>query len=147
MFVRSVIVTACAMLAGSGCSSSPVAPTPPAGPPAPVTTAPPAGPPTVTISATGFSPLEITVPVAARVTFVNADRIGRDVASGLDHNSRDCPEVDVVRHEECPPVNRVGLLAPGQQRDSSIFEAVRYCGFHDHLDPTGVAGRIEVRIE
>ena len=53
----------------------------------------------------------------------------------------------VLRHEECPPINRVGRLEPGGQRESAVFERVRTCGFHDHLDPTGVTGRIEVRIE
>ena len=86
-------------------ASTPVAPTPPvqASPPSP------AGPPTVTLSASGFAPREITVPVGGRVTFVNADRVGHDINSGLDHTSRECAEVDVV-----------GFLVAGQSRDRHI---------------------------
>ena len=136
MFVRFVIVSAAAMLAGWGCSSSPIAPTPSTGPPAPTAPAPPAGPPTVTISATGFSPLEITVPVAGRVTFVNSDRIGHDIAGGFEHNSRDCPEVEVV-----------GFLVPGQSRETATFDQAVTCRFHDHANVGNPAyqGRIVVR--
>jgi hypothetical protein len=53
----------------------------------------------------------------------------------------------VLRHDECPAINKVGFLAPGQRGETAVFEAVRSCGFHDHFDPTGVQGRIDVRIE
>ncbi len=132
MFERCVLVTAVALLAACGSSSSPVAPTPP-GPAAPV---PPAGPSTVTISATGFSPQEVTVPVGARVIFVNSDRVSYDVSSGLDHNSRECPEIDAV-----------GFLVAGQSRETSVFEQAKTCRFHEHAN-IGVAayqGRIVVR--
>jgi plastocyanin len=105
VFARSVMFTAVAALsAACGSASSPVAPT------APVQASPlaPTGPPTVTLSASGFSPQEITVPVGGRVTFVNADRIGHDINSGIDHTSRECPEVDAV-----------GFLVGGQNRDTS----------------------------
>jgi plastocyanin len=133
---RYLIVTAGITLAAWGCSSSPVAPTPSANPPAPTAPASPAGPPTVTVSATGFSPLEITVPVAARVTFVNTDRIGHDIVGGLDHESRDCPEVEVV-----------GFLVPGQSRETATFDQARTCRFHDHANVGNPAyqGRIVVR--
>lgn len=135
MYVRYVIVTAGIVLAAWACSSSPVAPTPPTST-APGTPAPPAGPPTVTISATGFSPLEITVPLAARVTFVNADRIGRDVVSGLDHITRDCPEVDAV-----------GFLGPGESRETATFDQAKTCRFHEHANVGNPAyqGRIVIR--
>jgi hypothetical protein len=44
-------------------------------------------------------------------------------------------------------VARDGQAHANGTRAAIFFEAVRSCGFHDHLDPTGVAGRIEVRIE
>jgi plastocyanin len=132
VFERCVLVTAVALLTACGSSSSPLAPTPP-GPAAP---APPAGPSTVTVSATGFSPQELTVPVGARVTFVNSDRVSHDISSGLDHNSRECPEIDAV-----------GFLVAGQSRETSIFEQAKTCRFHEHAN-IGVAayqGRIVVR--
>jgi hypothetical protein len=51
------------------------------------------------------------------------------------------------RHDECPPINRVGFLSPGQRGETGVFESVRTCGFHDHCDPAGFRGRIDVRIE
>ena len=117
MFARSVFLIAAALLAACSSGSSPVAPTPPVqgSPPGP------SGPPTVTLSASGFSPLEITVPVGGRVTFVNADRIGHDINSGLDHTTRECAEVDIV-----------GFLVAGQSRDTFSFTEAKTCRFHDH---------------
>jgi plastocyanin len=117
VFARSVAFIVISVLSACSSASSPVAPsastqTPPAGS---------AGPPTVTLSATGFAPREITVPVGGHVTFVNADRVGHDINSGIDHTSRDCPEVDVV-----------GFLVGGQSRDTSVFGEAKTCRFHDH---------------
>ena len=136
VLVRFAIVIAGAVLAAAGCSSSPLAPTPSAGPPGTTGPAPAAAPPTVTISATGFSPLEIAVPIGARVTFVNADRFGRDIVSGLDHNSRDCAEVDVV-----------GFLGPGERRETASFDQAKTCRFHEHANIGNPAyqGRIVIR--
>ena len=129
MFERCVLVTAVALLASCSSSSSPVAPTPPV-------PAAPAGPSAITLSATGFSPQEVTILVGARVTFVNSDRVSYDVSSGLDHNSRECPEIDAV-----------GFLVAGQSRETSVFEQAMTCRFHEHAN-IGVAayqGRIVVR--
>jgi plastocyanin len=120
-----VIVAACS-------SPSPVAPSapPPGG------AAAPAGPSTITVSAAGFSPQEVTVPVGTAVTFVNADRVGRDVSSGFDHNAFECPEIDAI-----------GFLVPGQSRSTFAFEQVKTCRFHEHAN-VGVPayqGRIVVR--
>lgn len=91
---------------------------------------------TVRITADGPQPASVTINVGGRVAFVNDDVRAHEIVSD-----------PYLRHEECPPINRVGLLAPGQQRESAVFESARSCGFHDHLDHTGLTGRIEVRIE
>lgn len=91
---------------------------------------------TVRLTPTGPEPPSATINVGGRVTFVNADARPHEIVSD-----------PYLRHEECPPLNRVGFLVPGAERESAVFEGVRSCGFHDHLDPTGVTGRIEVRIE
>ena len=91
---------------------------------------------TVTLTPNGVEPAAVTINVGGRVTFVNNDTVPHEIVSD-----------PYLRHEECPPLNRVGFLGPGQQRESAIFESVRDCGFHDHFDPTGVTGRIHVRIE
>jgi plastocyanin len=122
---RFWIFVTVALLVACGSSSSPVAPAPmpsPA-PPGPVVPPPPAAPPTITISATGFSPLEITVGIGARVTFVNGDRVAHDIGSGIDHNSRECPEIDVV-----------GFLLSGQRGETFVFEQTKTCRFHDHMN-------------
>jgi hypothetical protein len=139
MLERCLIVATVAMLAGCGSSSSPAAPTPspvPADPAAPASPAPAAGPALVTISTGGMSPLELTVSIGARVTFVNSDRIAHDILGGFDHLSRDCPEVDVV-----------GFLLPGQRRETASFDQAKTCRFHDHTNVGNAAyqGRIEVR--
>jgi hypothetical protein len=123
---RWLIGAAALMVAACGWSSVPVAPTPPSAASVASEPAPPATPPTVTLSASGFSPLEVVVTVGARVTFVNADRIGREVQSGLEHNVRDCPEIDVL-----------GFIVPGQSRQTAVFEQAKRCRFHDH-DSVGI---------
>jgi plastocyanin len=90
----------------------------------------------VTISATGVGPRELTVAIGTRVMFVNSDRIGHEIASGIDHQSRDCPEIDVI-----------GFLVSGQSRQTSVFEQAKTCRFHDHAN-LGVAafqGRIVIQ--
>jgi plastocyanin len=91
---------------------------------------------TVTLTADGAEPASVIINVGGRVTFVNNDVRPHEIVSD-----------PYLRHDECPPINRVGFLVPGQQRESSVFEAVRTCGFHDHLDHTGLSGRIDVRID
>jgi hypothetical protein len=91
---------------------------------------------TVWLTPTGPEPPSVTINVGGRVTFVNADTRPHEIVSD-----------PYLRHEECPPINRVGFLVAGAERESAVFEGVRSCGFHDHLDPSGVTGRIEVRIE
>ena len=91
---------------------------------------------TVTLTPDGPQPASVIINVGGRVTFVNRDTRSHEIVSD-----------PYLRHEDCPPINRVGFLAPGQERESAIFETVRECGFHDHLDQMGVVGRIDVRID
>jgi len=84
--------------------------------------------PTITITAAGVSPSLVTIHVGGRVTFLNNDvRI---------HAMSSDP---IQTHTDCPAINDVGLLNPGQGRSTGAFETARTCGFHDHtneLDPT-----------
>ena len=61
------------------------------------------GVPTVTITAAGGSPKEVSVPLNGVVMFVNNDSVNRQI------NSNPFPS-----HTDCPPINEVGLLTPGQ---------------------------------
>jgi plastocyanin len=121
-------------------TASPTSSTPPASSQPPPTGGggPPSGggPPTVNITAAGFVPSEVSTTVGSRVTFVNSDTRPHDMLGGPDHTRLDCPEVDVV-----------GFIVPGQSRDTGIFAAGRVCEFHDHNNVGNPAfqGRIIVR--
>jgi plastocyanin len=102
-------------------------------PPAP---SPPANPNVVTITSAGVSPKQITVDQGARVLFVNNDT--------RPHNMTSDPHPE---HDECPAINQVGLLQPGQQRETGNMVVVRTCGYHDHDNPdnNGLKGQIITR--
>jgi plastocyanin len=111
---------------GSSSSSSPAAPT--------LTSA--VQTTTITITAAGVSPNNIEVSQGARVLFINNDT--------RSHNMTSDPHPE---HTDCPPINSVGFLAPGQQIETSNLTTVRTCGFHDHDDPsnTKFQGRITIK--
>lgn len=92
---------------------------------------------TITIGADGrVTPSEVTVAPGARVLFVNQHSVTHDMTSD--------PHPD---HTDCPEINQVGRLGPGQSRQTGNLTAVRTCGFHDHDRPAdaGLRGRIIIR--
>lgn len=91
---------------------------------------------TVTITSAGVSPREITVSQGARVLFVNND--------ARPHNMSSDPHPE---HTDCPEINQVGLLLPGQGRETGNLVTVRTCGYHDHDLPQNdtLKGRIVIR--
>ena len=50
-------------------------------------------------------------------------------------------------HSNCPDLNQVGLLQPGQSRETANLVFPRVCGFHDHglPDVTSLQGTITIR--
>ncbi len=91
---------------------------------------------TITISATGPTPIEVRVPVGGRVMFLNSD--ARPHAMSSD---------PIQVHTDCPPINDVGFLNPGQTGTTGVLNVARTCGYHDHtneLDAT-FRGRIIVQ--
>ena len=91
---------------------------------------------TITIGSNGaVSPSTVTITQGGRVTFVNNDSRSHDMSSDP-HPS----------HEDCPSLDQVGFLSPGQSKTSGNFTVVRVCGFHDHNLPTvtGLQGRITI---
>ena len=121
---RAVLIIALLTISGCGDKQSPPGPTP-------------NNPNTLTISATGVvTPKELTVPPGSRVLFVNSHNRRHDMTSD--------PHPD---HLDCPELNQVGVLNPGQSRESGNLVAVRSCGFHDHDNPDDVnlRGTIIVR--
>jgi plastocyanin len=112
----ALFVAAASGLASTcGGGGSPTTPTPPGGSNPALT---------VTVSASGVSPRSLTVTAGSRVTFVNTDARAHDMTSDP-HPT----------HEDCPELNQVGFLNPGQQRESGNLVTPRTCGFHDHLNP------------
>lgn len=92
---------------------------------------------TITVGANGaVSPSQVSIERCQTVTFVNNSSQTRNISS-------DPHPV----HTDCPPINAVGLLGPGQTKQTAPFGTVRTCGFHDHDDPDNAAvkGSIVVR--
>jgi len=94
-------------------------------PTGPGTGAPPVATTTITITAAGVSPQRITVSPGARVTFINNDARQHEMNSDPHPN-----------HGDCPAVDDVGFLAPGQSKQTGNLTVARTCGFHDHNQPT-----------
>ena len=80
---------------------------------------------TVTITPSGVSPKSVQIALGGRVRFINNDTIEHEMGSD--------PHPD---HTDCPAMNQVGLLKPGEQRETGNFVIARTCGYHDHEDPT-----------
>jgi plastocyanin len=98
--------------------------------------APSGNDPMVTITATGVSPVEVRVPAGGRVVFLNSDSRVHAISSD-----------PIQLHTDCPAINDVGLLNPGQFQSTGVLTVARTCGYHDHInedDPTW-KGRIIVQ--
>jgi plastocyanin len=96
-------------------SSTPASPTTPAGPTVNATT--------ITITSSGVTPVAIAIAPGTQVTYVNNDTRNHNVTSN--------PHPD---HTDCPAINQVGVLVPGQSRQTGNLNTVRTCGYHDHDD-------------
>lgn len=116
---------------GDGGSTGP-SPTPT---PTPTPTPPPAGM-TITITSSGASPRALTVPAGSRVTFVNNNSQPHDMTSNPH------PE-----HTDCPAINDVGFITPGQSKTTGNLNTPRTCGFHDHNRPSDTSLQGSIRIQ
>jgi plastocyanin len=103
----------------------------------PSTPSPATNPNQVVITAAGaVSPAEIVVSAGSRVLFINHDSRRHDMASDPH------PE-----HNLCTEINAVGLLQPGENRETGNLVLVRTCTYHDHDNPfnASLKGRIVIR--
>jgi hypothetical protein len=91
---------------------------------------------TITLTPTGLTPIEVRVPAFSKVLFINNDVRPHDINSD-----------PVTAHTDCPPINAVGMLAPGERRSTGTLGVPRICGFHDHNNQLDAAwkGRIIVQ--
>ena len=90
---------------------------------------------TIRIGPAGVEPREVRIGHGNYVTFVNADSRPHAIVSD---------PVDL--HSQCQALNRVGLIPPGESRESGSLSAWATCGFHDHNDSSDAAlkGRVIV---
>jgi len=79
---------------------------------------------TITVTSTGVSPKQLTVPQGTRVLFTDTDTRTREM------DSDPHPE-----HTDCPEINNVGFISPGQTKETGNLNTVRTCGYHDHGNP------------
>lgn len=87
------------------------------------------------IGASGVAPAEVRIKAWGHVMFVNNDVRPHTMASD-----------PFELHSDCPGINIVGYLGPGDSRETGALNMPRVCGFHDHsneFDPT-LRGRIIV---
>lgn len=89
---------------------------------------------TITIQQGGVpNPSVLTVSPGTRVTFINNDSVNHEV--------QDDPH---PTHGDCPAIQQVGFLTPGQSRQTGELTVIRTCGWHDHNNPT-VNGSIRIQ--
>jgi len=91
---------------------------------------------TIVIANNAVCPQKITVARGSQVTFVNQDSRPHEMYSD--------PHPD---HTDCPELNQVGHLEPGQSRQSGNLNIARNCGFHDHInfELTALQGTITIQ--
>jgi plastocyanin len=97
---------------------------------------PSTSPTTFVIMNNTVCPQSITVARGTQVTFSNQDSIIHDM------NSDPHPE-----HTDCPEINQVGFLNPGQSRLSGNLNVARRCGFHDHSRPENASTKGTIVIQ
>jgi plastocyanin len=89
----------------------------------------------VTIGPNGVAPAEVRIKAWNRVAFVNNDTRPHTIVSD---------PVDL--HTQCPQVNQVGVVNPGERRTTGTLNLTGVCGFHDHANKSDASlmGRIVV---
>ena len=132
--LRIAAAVAAGLAAAGGCSKSASAPSPT------LTCATLPNATTVLIVNNATCPQVMTVAKGTRVTFINNDTRAHEMTSDPH------PE-----HTDCPEINQVGRLEPGQQRDSGNLNGnpttVKRCGFHDHINDANAALKGTITIQ
>jgi len=123
----AAVVAAIAAACGGSSSSSSTGPT--------GTCTPSTNPNTIVIQGGQVCPQTITIALGGQLTMINND------ANAHQMDSDPHPE-----HTDCPALNDIGLLNPGQTRTSGNLTTARNCGFHDHISPNNALLRGTVTI-
>jgi hypothetical protein len=90
---------------------------------------------TITLTSNGVSDATPRVNTGQRVQFINNDTRPHEMLS-TPHGA----------HNDCPPLNRVGMLQPGQSGTSDALTSQGGCGFHDHMNPDNSRFRGQVLV-
>ena len=90
---------------------------------------------TVTLTANGVSDASPRISVGQKVRFTNND--------SRPHTIYTTPH---LVHTDCPSLNDVGVLQPGQSKESGVLNDRRGCGFHDHSNPDDTRFRGQVLV-
>jgi plastocyanin len=74
----------------------------------------------ISVTSTGFKPKDTTVALGGHATFQNIDDRLHSVASN-----------PLTTHADCPVINDIGALVPGQSKSTAAFTEAKTCGYHD----------------
>jgi plastocyanin len=75
---------------------------------------------TINVTATGFKPKDAELAAGGRARFENIDNRLHSIASN-----------PFTTHADCPPINEVGVLVPGQSKTTGVLAEAKTCGYHD----------------
>jgi hypothetical protein len=97
---------------------------------------PSTSPNTIVIQNNQICPSTLTIALGGQLTIVNNDSNVHQM------DSDPHPE-----HTDCPPLNQIDFLNPGQSRSSGNLTTARRCGFHDHSRPDQAALKGTITIQ
>ena len=129
-FIRTLPAAAALALAVA-CGGSDSTPSGPTG-----ACTPSANPNTIVIQNNQVCPQRLTVARGSQVTMINNDTRAHEM------DSDPHPE-----HTQCPELNQIDFLNPGQSRTSGNLNIARTCGFHDHSNPDNQALRGTITVQ
>jgi hypothetical protein len=97
---------------------------------------PSTNPNTIVIQNNQICPSTMTIAVGGQLTIINNDSNVHQM------DSDPHPE-----HTDCPALNQIDFLNPGQSRSSGNLTTARRCGFHDHSRPDVAALKGTITIQ
>jgi hypothetical protein len=100
------------------------------------TCTPSTNPNTLVVMNGAICPQVITVALGSQLIITNQD--------GDVHEMTSDPHPD---HRDCPELNAIGFLNPGQTRSSNNLNTPRRCGMHDHGRPDNAALKATITIQ
>ena len=133
VFTGVIVAAAIALAAacGGSSSSSSSSPTTPSG-----ACTPSSSPNTLVIQNNTICPSALTIARGQQITILNSDSRTHEM------DSDPHPE-----HTDCPEINQIGFLNPGQSRQSGNMNTVRKCGLHDHASPDTAGLKATITIQ